>query len=158
MEETLERELRRAERRKVPLGIIMFDLDHFKKFNDTFGHAAGDIVLRETGAFLRASVRAEDIACRYGGEEFVVILPEAPLDDTLKRAEQLREGIKQLQVRYRDQTLGAVTVSLGVAVFPEHGSTTEAIMKAADAALYRAKTEGRDRVVAASGDISPRPS
>ncbi len=86
-----------------------------------------------------------------GGEEFVVILPEAPLDDTLKRAEQLREGIKQLQVRHYDQTLGAVTVSIGVAAFPEHGSTAEAIMQAADAALYRAKREGRDRVVVASG-------
>jgi diguanylate cyclase (GGDEF)-like protein len=150
LEETLERELRRAERRQAPLGIILFDLDHFKKFNNTFGHAAGDIVLREIGAFLRTSVRAEDIACRYGGEEFLIIFPEASLDDTLKRAEQLRERIKQLQVRYVDQTLGAVTVSLGVATFPEHGSTTETILKAADAALYHAKHEGRDRVAAAS--------
>lgn len=146
MEETLERELRRAERRQAPLGIIMFDLDHFKKFNDTFGHAAGDIVLREIGAFLQTHVRAEDIACRLGGEEFIVILPEASLEDTLKRAEQLREGVKQLQVRYHDQALGAVTVSLGVAVFPEHGSTAEATLQVADAALYRAKREGRDRV------------
>ncbi|MBI5841870.1 MAG: diguanylate cyclase [Chloroflexi bacterium] len=151
MEETLERELRRAERRRTPLGIIMFDLDHFKKFNDTFGHAAGDIVLREIGAFLQASVRAEDIACRYGGEEFLVILPEASFKDTLKRAEQLRKGIKQLHVRYHDQALGAVTVSLGVAVFPDHGSTTEAIMRGADDALYHAKQEGRDRVVSAPG-------
>ena len=150
MEETLERELRRAERRKAPLGIIMFDLDHFKKFNDTFGHAAGDVVLREIGAFLQARVRVEDIACRYGGEEFLVILPEASLEDTVKRAEQLCVGIKGLNVRYQDQALGAVTVSLGVAVFPEHGSTDEAIRKAADAALYRAKREGRDRVVVAA--------
>ncbi|MBI5842503.1 MAG: PAS domain S-box protein [Chloroflexi bacterium] len=149
MEETLERELRRAERRKASLGIIMFDLDHFKKFNDTFGHPAGDVVLREIGAFLQTCVRAEDIACRYGGEEFLVILPEASLKDTLKRAKQLREGIKQLHVRYHDQALGAVTVSLGVAVFPDHGSTTEAIMRVADDALYRAKQEGRDRVVVA---------
>ena len=151
MEETLERELRRAERRKVSLGIIMFDLDHFKKFNDTFGHPAGDVVLREIGAFLQTRVRVEDIACRYGGEEFLVILPEASLDDTRKRAEQLRKGIKQLHVRYHDQALGAVTVSLGVAVFPDHASTTEAIVRGADAALYRAKGEGRDRVVVAPG-------
>ena len=149
MEETLERELRRAERRHTPLGTILFDLDHFKKFNDTFGHAAGDIVLREIGAFLQTRVRAEDIACRYGGEEFLVILPEASLGDTLNRAEQLREGIKRLHVRYHDQALGVVTVSLGVAILPEHGSTAEAIMKAADAALYRAKQEGRDKVVVA---------
>lgn len=158
MEETLERELRRAERRKAPLGVIMLDLDHFKRFNDTFGHAAGDIILREIGTFLQAHIRVEDIACRYGGEEFLIIFPEASLDDTLKRAEQLREGIKQLQVHYRDQMLGVVTVSLGVAAFPTHGSTSEAIMKAADAALYRAKAEGRDRVVVASTDTSPRPS
>ena len=151
MEETLERELRRAERRKVSLGVVMFDLDHFKKFNDTFGHPAGDVVLREIGAFLQTRVRVEDIACRYGGEEFLVILPEASLDDTRKRAEQLRKGIKQLHVRYHDQALGAVTVSLGVAVFPDHASTTEAIVRGADAALYRAKGEGRDRVVVAPG-------
>ena len=149
MEETLERELRRAGRRKVPLGIIMFDLDHFKKFNDSFGHPAGDVVLREIGAFLQTCVRAEDIACRYGGEEFLVILPEASLKDTLKRAEQLRKGIKRLHVRYHDQALGAVTVSLGAAVFPDHGSTTEAILRVADDALYRSKQEGRDRVVSA---------
>ncbi len=151
MEETLERELRRAERRQSPLGIIMFDLDHFKKFNDTFGHPAGDVVLREIGALLQTRVRVEDIACRYGGEEFLIILPEASLEDTLKRAEQLREGIKQLHVEYHDQALGAVTVSLGVAVFPDHGSTTEVIVRGADAALYRAKREGRDRVVVAPG-------
>jgi diguanylate cyclase (GGDEF)-like protein len=151
MEETLERELRRAERRRAPLGIILFDLDHFKKFNDTFGHAAGDVVLREIGAFLQTRVRAEDIACRYGGEEFLIILPEAALEDTLKRAEQLRVGIKGLNVRYHDRALGAVAVSLGVAILSEHGSTAEAILKAADAALYRAKREGRDRVVVAAG-------
>ncbi len=149
LEETLERELRRAERRKASLGIIMFDLDHFKKFNDAFGHPAGDVVLREIGAFLQTRVRVEDIACRYGGEEFLVILPEISLKDTLKRAEQFRKGIKQLHVRYHDQALGAVTVSLGVAVFPDHGSTTEAIVRGVDAALYRAKQEGRDRVVSA---------
>ncbi len=150
MEETLERELRRAERRQAPLGIILFDLDHFKKFNDTFGHAAGDIVLRETGTFLQTNVRAEDIACRYGGEEFLVILPEASLEDTVKRAEQLGAGIKQLNVHYRDQMLRAVTASLGVAVFPNHGSSIESIMQEVDAALYRAKKEGRDRVAVAS--------
>ncbi len=156
MEETLERELRRAERRQASLGIVLFDLDHFKRFNDTFGHPAGDAVLREIGAFIQTRIRAEDIACRYGGEEFVIILPEASLEDTLKRAERIREGIKQLHVRYRDQALGAVTTSLGIAVFPKHGSSVETILKAADAALYRAKREGRDRVVIAPSDGHPR--
>ncbi len=149
LEETLERELRRAGRNGRPLGVIMIDLDHFKRFNDTFGHDAGDTLLRELGHFLQMHIRGDDIACRYGGEEFTLILPEASLDATAQRAEELRAGIKGLSVSHRSQPLGALTLSSGVAAFPEHGSTTEAIMKDADAALYRAKAEGRDRVVLA---------
>ena len=149
MEESLERELRRCDRNGEPLGIIMIDVDHFKRFNDTFGHEAGDAVLRELGLFLQQNIRDSDIACRYGGEELMLILPEASLHDTGERAEQLREGIKQLRVQHRRQQLGAVTVSLGVACFPEHGFTGEAAIRAADAALYRAKKAGRDRVVTA---------
>jgi len=149
MEETLERETRRVARAQRPLGIIMLDVDHFKLFNDTFGHDAGDSLLREFGNFLRAHVRGEDVACRYGGEEFTLILPEASLEVTRQRAEHLRGDIKHLHAQYHDQPLGAVALSLGVAVFPDHGSTGEAVLKAADAALYRAKREGRDRVVVA---------
>jgi diguanylate cyclase (GGDEF)-like protein/PAS domain S-box-containing protein len=149
MEETLERETRRVARAQRPLGIIMLDVDHFKLFNDTFGHDAGDALLREFGNFLRAHVRGEDVACRYGGEEFTLILPEASLEVTRQRAEHLRGDIKHLHAQYHDQPLGAVALSLGVAVFPDHGSTGEAVLKAADAALYRAKREGRDRVVVA---------
>ncbi len=149
MEETLERETRRVARAQRPLGIIMLDVDHFKLFNDTFGHDAGDALLREFGNFLRAHVRGEDVACRYGGEEFTLILPEASLEVTRQRAEHLRDDIKHLHAQYHDQPLGAVMLSLGVAVFPDHGSTGEAVLKAADAALYRAKREGRDRVVVA---------
>ncbi len=149
MEETLERETRRVARAQRPLGLIMLDMDHFKLFNDTFGHDAGDALLREFGSFLRAHVRGEDVACRYGGEEFTLILPEASLEVTRQRAEHLRGDIKHLHVPYRDQPLGAVTLSLGVAIFPDHGSTGEAVLKAADAALYRAKREGRDRVIVA---------
>src|SRR2546422_5981503 len=122
-------------------------LDRFTRLNDTFGHEAGDTLLRELGEFLRSRTRGEDIACRYGGEEFVVILSEASIEVTQQRAEQLREEFKFLTVQHRGQTLGALTLSVGVAVFPEHGTTVEDILHAVDTALYRAKAEGRDRVV-----------
>jgi diguanylate cyclase (GGDEF)-like protein/PAS domain S-box-containing protein len=150
MEETLERELRRAERRKAPIGIVMFDIDHFKRFNDTHGHLAGDALLRALGEFLQANFRGEDIVCRYGGEEFVLILPEAPLEATVRRADTLRERVKVLHVPYRGALLGGVTLSLGVAEFPGHGSTAEAMLRAADAALYQAKSSGRDHVISYS--------
>lgn len=149
MEESFERELRRAEHHASPLGVIMIDLDHFKKFNDMHGHAAGDAVLRKMGAFLRTYSRGEDIACRYGGEEFTLIFPDAALDDTRRRAEELRRAFKHLDVQYRDQTLGTVTLSLGTAAYPDHGGTIDQLLRAADTALYRAKAQGRDRVVVA---------
>lgn len=146
MEESLRRELRRAERRQRPLGIILLDLDHFKCINDTLGHDAGDAVLRAVGHFLQTHIRGEDLACRYGGEEFLLILADSALEDTRRRAEQLREGIKALPLEYAGLPLGPVTASLGVAVFPEQGVTADAVVRAADAALYQAKAEGRDRV------------
>jgi len=149
LEESLQREVSRAKRSKRPLGIVMLDLDNFKPFNDTLGHEAGDNVLREVGHFLQRHVRGDDIACRYGGEEFTLILPETSLEVIRARAEQLRERIKQLQVGYHGQLLGPLTVSLGVAILPDHGTSGEAVLHAADAALYRAKAEGRDRVVVA---------
>lgn len=149
MEESLERELFRCDRKQQPLGVIMIDVDHFKSFNDTFGHEAGDAVLREIGLFLQKNIRKSDIACRYGGEELTLILPESPLEIVQQRAEQIREGVKHLRIQHRQQLLGAVTLSLGVACFPLHGSTTEALIQAADSALYRAKATGRDRVITA---------
>jgi len=150
METCLERELRRAQRNDLPLGILMLDLDRFKQFNDTFGHDAGDTVLREIGLFLQKQIRESDIACRYGGEEITLILPETSLDICLYRAEQIREGVKHLNIQHRGQSLGVVSFSIGVAAFPEHGLTGDAVVEAADAALYRAKREGRDRVICAS--------
>ncbi|HIK09360.1 MAG TPA: diguanylate cyclase [Oscillatoriaceae cyanobacterium M33_DOE_052] len=150
MEESLEREVRRAERNNQPIGIMMLDVDHFKRFNDTFGHEAGDIILRELSQVLQLSIRSSDIACRYGGEEFALIMPEAPLDITLQRAEKLCQKVRTLKVQYRHQLLGPLTVSLGVASFPQHGPTGGSLIQAADAALYRAKNEGRDRVCLAS--------
>ncbi|HEY3232544.1 MAG TPA: sensor domain-containing diguanylate cyclase, partial [Roseiflexaceae bacterium] len=147
MEESLEREVRRSVRHTSQLGVMMIDIDHFKHFNDTFGHAAGDTLLRAVGALLIAHTRGEDIACRYGGEEFTLILPDSALEDTWKRAEQMREAIKRLRVRHGGELLNVATVSVGVAGFPEHGAVPEALLRAADLALYQAKAEGRDRVV-----------
>jgi diguanylate cyclase (GGDEF)-like protein len=149
MEESLELELRRATRNQRPLGVIMLDLDHFKHFNDTFGHEAGDTLLRELGTFLQSNIRAEDIACRYGGEEFTLILPEGNAEVTLQRANFLREAIKRMDVKHRNQPLGRITASMGVALFPEHGRTRDALLTASDDALYRSKEEGRDRVTVA---------
>jgi diguanylate cyclase (GGDEF)-like protein/PAS domain S-box-containing protein len=147
MEETLERELLRASRKHLLLGIIMLDVDEFKLFNDTYGHAAGDVILRELGILLLSQVRGEDIACRYGGDEFILILPDASREVTHERAELICELAKQFHLQFEGQSLAAVTLSLGVAVFPEHGTTSTGILRAVDAALYHAKHEGRGRVV-----------
>jgi diguanylate cyclase (GGDEF)-like protein/PAS domain S-box-containing protein len=150
MEESLARELHRAEREKKPVGVIMFDIDHFKEFNDLFGHDGGDALLRELGVFLNNHTRGGDIVSRYGGEEFVVVLPGATLEDTRLWAEELRQGVKELQVYSLGKPLNKCTLSLGVAAFPEHGVASDEILKNADIALYRAKSEGKDRVVVAS--------
>lgn len=150
MEETLERELKRAERENGPVGVMMIDIDHFKEFNDNAGHDGGDTLLRELGALLNRSTRGADIACRYGGEEFLVVLPGATLETAARRAESLRQEVKSLVIDHLGIPLENCTISLGVAAFPRDGLTREALLKAADTALYRAKNEGRDRVVLAS--------
>lgn len=151
LEETLDREIRRAERSNQPLSVVMFDIDLFKHFNDTFGHDAGDLLLREIGSMLRTWSRHEDIACRYGGDEFVITLPGATLMDARRRAEEIVEASRHLDVRYRGKPVGSVTLSLGVVVHPTHGTTMEALIRAADAALYRAKQHGRARIEVAAG-------
>jgi diguanylate cyclase (GGDEF)-like protein/PAS domain S-box-containing protein len=149
LEEVLEREVRRAARSAQSLGILMIDLDHFKNFNDTYGHDAGDAVLRETGQFLANGIRAEDFVCRFGGEEFVVILPTADTNSSQARAERLRSKMRALTVMHQGRSLGMITISIGVASFPEHGVSPKELMAAADAALYEAKRAGRDRVAVA---------
>ena len=151
--EMLDREIRRAVRAEQSLGILILDLDHFKKFNDTYGHDAGDTVLRETAAFLSKSIRVEDVVCRFGGEEFVVILPTADLNAAHARGERIRSKLRELTVLHQGQSLGMITVSVGVSALPEHGTSPKELLEAADAALYRAKREGRDRVV----NADPRP-
>jgi diguanylate cyclase (GGDEF)-like protein len=148
LEETLEREIKRAERGRGAVGVVMLDLDRFKNFNDTFGHNVGDMLLAELGRLLQTSIRTSDVACRYGGEEFVLVIPDADVEVTCQRAERVREAVKRLFVSCRGQSVGSVTVSAGVAAYPTHGVTAEALVQAADAALYRAKSDGRDRVIA----------
>jgi len=150
LEEALDREIARLERKTLPLSLLMIDVDHFKSFNDTFGHEAGDAVLRDLGGILQRYVRGGDIACRFGGEEFTVVLPEADLDTARQRAEILREAVRELRLVHDGKSLGAVTLSVGVACFPEHGRRREHLLQAADAALYAAKDAGRNQVVVSS--------
>lgn len=146
MEESLEREFRRAVRKGSSLAVLMVDIDHFKRLNDSHGHEAGDAVLRELAKVFQSHLRAEDIACRYGGEEFVLILPEAELAVALERAERLRQAVHSIQIQHYGETLEGVSLSIGVACSQQHGNTVDALMRASDAAVYRAKEKGRDRV------------
>jgi diguanylate cyclase (GGDEF)-like protein/PAS domain S-box-containing protein len=149
MEETLERELLRCSRKQLPLSILMLDIDYFKRFNDTYGHLAGDEILCEVGMLLLEHVRREDVPCRYGGDEFVVVLPDAPPDVARTRAELVRDYVQYIHIQNNELELVSVTISLGVANFPTNGRTRTEILRAADEALYRAKQEGRNRVVVA---------
>ncbi len=151
MEESLERELRRATRKHTSLAVVMLDIDNFKQFNDTFGHEAGDEMLRLLAHHMRVSIRFEDIACRFGGEEFVLILPDCGSEDAVRHAEGLREGAHRLRIELHGRTVGDLSLSLGVAVFPIHGLDSETLLRAADQALYRAKQDGRNRVMVAQG-------
>jgi diguanylate cyclase (GGDEF)-like protein len=155
MEESLHREIDRARRRGLPVGIIMTDVDHFKRFNDSFGHQAGDALLRALGRFLGVHVRSEDIACRYGGEEFILILPGASMAIAEQRAERLRHDVEhELRVQYHGAELPPVTISLGVAVYPGCAGSADLVVKAADAALYAAKAAGRNRVMVAPTEVA----
>lgn len=144
LEDTLPRELNQARRKYEPTSVAMLDIDHFKKFNDTFGHEAGDLILREMGHLLKDSLRKSDIACRYGGEEFVIVLFDSSQKESLERFEAIRERINNLQIRYREQLLGSLTVSIGVAEATENTLTAVELVSAADKALYAAKKAGRD--------------
>ena len=149
MQEFLDRELHSARRKGRPLAVMMLDLDHFKRYNDNFGHSAGDQALAAVGDTLLRCLRAEDVACRYGGEEFALILPECSLAHATLRAEEIRKRLRELRPRADQQSMPALTVSIGLAAFDETTDHVDLLLKFADDALYQAKREGRDRVVAA---------
>ena len=161
MEESLDRELARATRHESTIGLIILDLDNFKRFNDEFGHRAGDTALIEIGSLLRDSIRTEDVACRYGGEEFAVIMPGAPLEATTRRAEAILEAVRAISVRdIGGKIRGPVTASAGISHFPDHGATRDALVEAADIALFAAKNAGRDcvRVAPQAGSDPDEPA
>jgi diguanylate cyclase (GGDEF)-like protein len=155
LEISLQRELARAQRHGFPVSLIMIDVDNFKTFNDTNGHDAGDEVLRNVAHVLRRHTRVEDVACRYGGEEFLIVLTACSMDDAYSKAEAIREAIAQLHAFSRGMALPRITASLGIASYPEDGERMEHLIAEADAALYRAKSTGRNRIAAsnAPGDI-----
>ena len=145
--DSFDRELRRARRRNERLGVMMIDIDHFKRFNDDYGHAAGDEVLHSVALMMLTLVRGEDILCRFGGEEFVLVQMTPSADALTQRAEEVRDAVATHEIIYEGRRLGPVTLSIGIAMFPEHGENAEVLLNAADAALYRAKQSGRNRVV-----------
>ena len=157
MEDALNRELHRSERNGKPISIIMIDIDHFKRFNDTFGHDAGDFVLSSVARSITEHIRLSDMACRYGGEELAVLLVDASLESAMERAEELRLAIRQTNLTHRGQSLPAPTASFGVATYPQHGANIADFLKAADRALYCAKQAGRDQVCAAQSATVAKP-
>lgn len=159
LEESLDREISKANRQKIPLALIMLDVDHFKNFNDTYGHLAGDVVLKQLSDFLSSNSRREDIACRYGGEEFVLVLPGTDRSVAGIRAEELRLIVQDGQaITHNNEELPNVTISLGIALLPDHGKTAAELIEAADKALYQAKEGGRNRVAIAQPPKSGKKS
>jgi diguanylate cyclase (GGDEF)-like protein len=146
LEISLERELARAARKNQVLAIFMIDVDHFKRFNDANGHGAGDAALKAIAKILQSTPRASDTACRYGGEEFTIMLPESTVDGAMQRAESIRRAVQNLQVPFGAQVYTDFSVSVGVAFFPDDGKTAETLLHRADQALYHAKKNGRNQV------------
>ena len=150
LDEALPRELHRCQRSGEPLTVAMLDLDHFKHFNDAYGHEAGDLVLQAVGELLSRSLRASDIACRYGGEELTVVMPSSSLDDARSRLGEVRQAIMGLRLRYRNDELPAITVSIGIAEVVDQETDSATLLGRADAALYQAKAQGRNQIAVAA--------
>lgn len=156
MTETLRKSINRSQQTGAPLSLIAVDVDHFKKFNDTHGHDAGDMVLRAVGSALEQGCDRDEVACRIGGEEFMLILPDNRPEDAVTRAEHLRQAVEAVTVRYGEKALPRITISVGVAHYPAHGAMPQDLMRAADDALYAAKDKGRNQVQMA-GDAQNAP-
>jgi diguanylate cyclase (GGDEF)-like protein/PAS domain S-box-containing protein len=146
LDETFDRELARAAREGYPVCVIMLDIDHFKKVNDTYGHEAGDFILKALAKALSARSRRGDFACRFGGEEFVVVMPNIAVETAYKRAEDLREALNSLYIPYGGFNL-TMTISMGIASYPSNGEDRESVLRAADRAMYAAKRAGRDHIL-----------
>jgi len=147
LDDSLSRELSLAWRRSASLSLALLDIDHFKRFNDVFGHGAGDFALRECAAAISKNLRKSDIACRLGGDEFALVLPDSSLADTRQRVEEICALIRQVEMRYDGAVLGSMTLSVDIAASPEHAFTARDLLRAADSALYAAKHNGRGQVV-----------
>jgi diguanylate cyclase (GGDEF)-like protein len=146
MEETLDRDIRRASRTRHPLSLLIFDIDNFKEFNDSFGHEAGDVTLQNLCQMVKMLIRNEDVACRHGGDEFVLILPDSSAELAAQRAEEIRIAVQHADLQYQGYLLKPMTLSFGIATFPADARAPRELLRAADSALFRAKSEGRNRV------------
>ena len=154
LDETLKRELSRAKRESYQLCVILLDLDFFKKINDTYGHLAGDEVLKTFAKIMQDHAREGDVACRYGGEEFMLMLPKMPTATAIDRANTLREKFAATKIPFGDSMIGT-TLSIGIAIYPMHGATTDELTNNADKALYIAKHEGRNRAILYATEDQP---
>ncbi len=146
LQECLTKEINRAHRQQQFVSVLMIDVDYFKRFNDKYGHSAGDLVLKQVGTYLLSQIRQYDIACRYGGEEIIIVMPNASIGDTMVRAEEIRVGVKKLKLEHEGEQLESISVSIGVSYFPDDSTNANGLIQAADKALYQAKQEGRDIV------------
>lgn len=158
MEENLEREISRCERKNSSLAMMVLDIDHFKQVNDNYGHDIGDLAIKTIADYLSEQFRESDMVCRFGGEEFLVIMPEIGINLAERRAEELRQGIKELTIRTNSISLDPITVSIGIALLPTHGHNSKDLFIAADSALYEAKESGRDQVKISSSILPKRQS
>jgi diguanylate cyclase (GGDEF)-like protein len=145
MQISLERELSRAAGSKQTLAVFMLDIDHFKRFDDTHGHIVGDAVLREIAHILQSGIGAEDVACRLGGEEFTILMPDATVKAACERAERILESVAQVRVTVDEQTYGDLTVSAGISFYPCDGEAADLMLRRADEASDRSKKQGRNR-------------
>jgi len=157
VEEWIEREVARTDHSGQAFGVIMADVDHFKQINDVHGHDAGDQLLTAIADAIRKSMRAGDLPCRYGGEEFLILLPDIEMPVLAARADELRSRVAAVRVEHRGEAVPGATLSAGIALYPQHGASASLVIDAADAALYAAKRAGRDRVNTAAAPAAARP-